>query len=413
MKQFCPFIYSIILWLTISAAQLHGQTLAAVYHTGNSPLPDNEVRCVAVDAVGTVWVGTENGLAAFNGSTWMVYTTGNSPLPDNRVRSIAIDAANRLWFGTFNGGLAMYDNNVWTIFNTGNSGLSDNYVKSIAFDAAQQLWLGLSGGLATYDGINWQLFTAIGEDVLLNNVNDVIFDQMKDIWVCTVNGGLVSMSKNGLLYAFNLGNSGVPDNTLLAITADAQNVKWMTTITDGVGRYDGMGWQVFTTANSGIASNNTTDIYANPFNSNIYIGTTNAGLSVYHPPSNGWTTFTAGLPDVYITAITTESNGNIWLGTKTGGLVLLQDDFTNAPTLSPDKITLYPNPTAQQICLNLPAMPTLLEASVIAAASGKCLIHQTLTDACLSVGHLPVGLYFLHLRSDDGEYFVMRFTVVQ
>lgn len=373
------------------------QTLTAVYNTLNSPLPDNEVRCITTDANGTTWIGTTNGLAAFNGTEWTVYTAATSPLPENNIRALGTDAANRIWIGTFSSGLAMFDGNEWQIYNTANSGLPDNFVKSIAFDNGQKLWLGLSGGLAMFDGVNWVLYNAVGSDVLLNNVNDVVFDPENHIWVCTVNGGLVTFTKNQQLFAYKVSNSGVPDNTLLAIAADAQNSKWMTTVVDGLGRFDGMNWNTYNTANSGIASNSTTDVCANLYNNDIWIGTANAGISIYHPASNTWTTLnttSTALPDNHITALFIESNGTIWAGTKTAGLLQFYQDFT---AVSAPKITvgnLFPNPCTGQICLPLPtAAAHTATVAIYAAASGKTMLQFQLTEPCFNTACLPEGAY--------------------
>ena len=39
---------------------------------------------------------------------WMLYTTENSKLPENQIRALALDAQGNLWIGTFLGGLAVY-----------------------------------------------------------------------------------------------------------------------------------------------------------------------------------------------------------------------------------------------------------------------------------------------------------------
>lgn len=403
----------------LAGQQAFAQTLTAVFNTLNSPLPDNEVRCIATDANGTTWIGTTNGLAAYNGAEWTVYTTGNSPLPENNIRALGIDATGRIWIGTFSSGLVMFDGNEWQMYNSSSSGLPDNYVKSIAFDNGQKLWLGLSGGLAMYDGANWMFYSAIGSDVLLNNVNDVVFDPEHHIWVCTVNGGLVTFTKNQQLYAYKVSNSGVPDNTLLAISADAQNTKWMTTVVDGLGRFDGLNWHTYQTGNSGIASNYTTDVCANLYNNDIWIGTTNAGISIFNPAANLWTTLNAdnaGLPDNHITALCINGNGTIWAGTKTGGLLQFYQDFTAAPATTNPKFAtgnLFPNPCNEQICLP-PVVPTAppLTLTVYAATTGRTVLKQQFTQPCTDTACLPGGYYFAALWQNGQCIFCQKFYVI-
>lgn len=112
-------------------------------------LPANDVRCLAKDKDGWIWVGTTQGIAIFP-CAQSVFTEGCSAyLPvvqqdnfagylfrDEQVNAIAVDGANQKWVATQNG--------VWLInptgekillhFNTGNSPLPDNAVSKIAID---------------------------------------------------------------------------------------------------------------------------------------------------------------------------------------------------------------------------------------------------------------------------------------
>ena len=50
-----------------------------VYNTGNSNLPANMSRAVGVDSNGIVWMGTDGGLARFDGGFMNVYNCKNVP----------------------------------------------------------------------------------------------------------------------------------------------------------------------------------------------------------------------------------------------------------------------------------------------------------------------------------------------
>ena len=113
-------------------------------------MPNNYVLSIAIDDNGTKWIGTGNGLAAFDGTNWTVYNTSNSGLPGNQVRTIAIDDNGTKWIGTPDG-LAAFDGTNWTVYNTSNSGLPRNGVGSIAIDDNGTKWIGTNGGLAAYN----------------------------------------------------------------------------------------------------------------------------------------------------------------------------------------------------------------------------------------------------------------------
>ena len=90
------------------------QTAWTNYTTLNSPLPENSIRCISIDAQGRKWIGTDYGLAIFDDVNWTIYLTANSGLPDNAVRAVAFDSLQNAWIGTFNGGLAKFDGTSWT-----------------------------------------------------------------------------------------------------------------------------------------------------------------------------------------------------------------------------------------------------------------------------------------------------------
>ncbi|MBM3323433.1 hypothetical protein FJY69_08165 [candidate division WOR-3 bacterium] len=87
-------------------------------------LPSREVRSVAVDGQGSVWVGTPQGAAVWNGREVRTFTTVNSRLISNNVYRVRVDASDRVWMLT-DAGLSVLDqvSNSWQTFTPQNSGL--------------------------------------------------------------------------------------------------------------------------------------------------------------------------------------------------------------------------------------------------------------------------------------------------
>lgn len=131
-------------------------------------LPADDVRCLAKDKDGWIWVGTTRGVAIFSCAE-NVFTTGCSAyLPivqqdnfagylfrDEQVNTIAVDGANQKWVGTQNG--------VWLInssgekilahFNTDNSPLPDNAVSRIAINPLTgEVFFATALGLVSFRG---------------------------------------------------------------------------------------------------------------------------------------------------------------------------------------------------------------------------------------------------------------------
>lgn len=66
-------------------------------------LPQISVVAIAQDEVGYIWVGTQSGLARFDGVRFQAYSPETTPeLPGIWVRSLLADGE-RLWIGTYKG----------------------------------------------------------------------------------------------------------------------------------------------------------------------------------------------------------------------------------------------------------------------------------------------------------------------
>lgn len=77
-----------------------------------SGLPSNAVTAMAEDAQGFIWVGTQNGLARWDGYRFRNYlhqAQDKFSLPDNFIIRLFRDQSGVLWIGTKSGGLVFYD----------------------------------------------------------------------------------------------------------------------------------------------------------------------------------------------------------------------------------------------------------------------------------------------------------------
>jgi len=144
------------------------QVTAMKVGIGLGDLPTNEVRAVAVDHDGEVWVGTAEGIVVFycpgqvffggcDASRILVEQDGflGFLLETEEVNTIVVDGANRKWIGTNNGVWLMSEDGTEQIhyFNEDNSPLLSNIVRSIAIDPATGLVnFGTDNGIIAFKG---------------------------------------------------------------------------------------------------------------------------------------------------------------------------------------------------------------------------------------------------------------------
>lgn len=114
---------------------------------GDRGLPHDTVHAVVQTRDGYLWLGTEQGLARFDGVRFTAYTVVNTPeLGSSRIRCLLEDRAGALWIGTAGGGVVRWQDGQFTAFTT-KSGLSSDAVLCLAEDGAGQLWVGTASGL--------------------------------------------------------------------------------------------------------------------------------------------------------------------------------------------------------------------------------------------------------------------------
>ena len=114
--------------------------------TVSDGLVNNDVRSLAEDFDGAMWLGTNQGLNYWLGGN--VYTM-SGVIHDN-IQTITVDVRNNKWFGTI-GGVSVLapDNYTWTHYTTENSPLVGANVTAIAFDdATGKVYIGTTNGLS-------------------------------------------------------------------------------------------------------------------------------------------------------------------------------------------------------------------------------------------------------------------------
>ena len=125
------------------------------------------IRDLAIDNMGIIWVATDNGLVAFDSNitdpSTIIYHSyrrnGSIPgsLRTNDVHCIYIDRQNNRWFGTFGGGLNVLDGAVKpgdkTSFRSYSQkdGLPSDIILSIEEDFKGNLWLLSENGITRFD----------------------------------------------------------------------------------------------------------------------------------------------------------------------------------------------------------------------------------------------------------------------
>jgi len=172
--------------------------------------------------------------------------------------------------------------------------------------------------------IDYQVFNS---GIPTNSLTAITVDQNNVKWIGSLEYGLIRFDE--LIFSnYNTANSSIPDNRINCISVDPLNRIWVGT-DFGIGVFDGFGWTVYNRTNSGLTSEIINTIEFDNFG-NAWIGTP-ANLTrydgvtwkLYEEPS-GW--------GDWINAINIESQNNLWLGTTLNGIYqFLNQTFISLP----------------------------------------------------------------------------------
>lgn len=407
----------ILFWLLCQTNHAISQANAwEIFNTSNSQIPDNTIRCLQIDSLDRLWIGTDNGLAlrSTDGS-WQIFNESNSGLADDYIRALAIDTNNALWIGTTLGGVQKFDGSTWTTYNTGNSDLVDNFIRTISVDHNDKKWIGTVEGLVYFDDVNWTTWQMADSPILTNNIASIGIGQSNEKYIGTINGGLIYMD-NGTNFTgiYTILNAGVPDNSSLKVKVDNLGKPWYAGSAGGLFTDQGnQTWMAFNHNNSGLPTNSLTTMEMDEIQ-NFYLGTQQCGLIIRHYDQT-WTYYTtqnSELPENYIVSLA-KNGDDLWIGTFSKGLVRFNESEVSVfEAEMQNQLLLFPNPVAEggTIYFNR----TIENAEIrVFTLEGK--IHDAEfyvnSDHSIQLNGLSAGTYIIELAENDSAERI-RFVVI-
>ena len=286
-------------------------------------LPQNSITSIAQTKEGYVWVGTEEGLARFDGIHFTVFDKKNSSLKSQVIRALLVDHAGDLWIGTHGAGVFRMKGGTFTPA-IGGEGPQRSNVTSLFEDSAGALWIGTDGGglLCRKDG-KFRAFT-VSDGLADNAVFSIAEDRGGAIWIGT-HGGL-SRFAGGKFRNFGT-IDGLPNNFVRAVEVDGEGTVWAGT-TGGLSRVGSSAITNYTTRD-GLTGNEVFSLKADGAGT-LWIGTDPGGLNRLVNGRISRYLDDNGLLGKPVWSILEDHEGNLWAGMAGHGLtVLKQATFSN------------------------------------------------------------------------------------
>jgi signal transduction histidine kinase/ligand-binding sensor domain-containing protein/DNA-binding response OmpR family regulator len=279
-------------------------------------LSGTEINCIAGDDQGLLWVGSSNGLYVYNiqAGTYSVFTDENrnhQSLTSKWVRCLYIDKQGIYWFGTNQGGICKYDKNL----NLFNLTLSNSFqgnraniavITALAENRNGQVLIGTDGnGLYEYDRKKEQVYPVNlpVKNMPVNSLSVMTLLRTKTnkLYIGTYSQGLIIADQQTGAYKRLVKGPGLNDltsNDIFCLFEDSKGNIWIGSNGDGIVVMNND--RVIARYSPLPRGNDVTRLPINGYiraieedaNGNIWIGTHGGGIAVYEPATGKWTIYT-------------------------------------------------------------------------------------------------------------------------
>lgn len=322
MSRPLPLVLSLFLATGVFALDPHRaltQARLSVW-TSDAGLPQNTIETIVQTRDGYLWMGTEEGLARFDGVRFVVSDRQTAPaLRSPFVTSLFESSDGTLWIGTYGGGLARLRHNRIEAFRPDLLGV--DRIRGMYETPSGSIYIATAGGgMLRIEGDRVTRYTT-RDGLPVDRIWTVISDGAGGLWVATHGGGVVRW-RDGKVTQRITTHEGLPDDFVPSILRDADGTLWIGTDGNGLAEWrNGAVVRVLTTRD-GLPSNLIRSILRDRTGS-LLVGT-DGGLVRYRDGPIETLGAADGLPSPIVRSVIEDREGSLWVGT-TGGLVRLND----------------------------------------------------------------------------------------
>lgn len=317
----------------VCAGRSSGALAVRVFNTENG-LPHNRVNSIALDSRGSLWIGTDDGLARFDGHRLVSYDTSNG-LPHIHVNAMIETTRGEFWIAT-DGGLSRFDARPGATRFTNyapDGPYEARYINSLLEDQGGDLLVGTPLGILRLRGAgDARVFERIdhrapGDPPAASKVNALAHDARGRLWIAT-EYGLYRRGADGAWKHYGL-ERGLPDLFVLSFARDREGATWVG-FKGGFGRLAsepaerGSVLDRIWTDRTGALGQEVRAIWFASDNRR-WIGT-DVGLREWLVDASGASTFRGepiqrGMASAAVLSMAEDPAGNLWIGTRRNGLL--------------------------------------------------------------------------------------------
>jgi ligand-binding sensor domain-containing protein/signal transduction histidine kinase len=271
---------------------------------------------------GTLWFGDSNNLLKIEKDTVSLsgYNFPADIRPQHTVTDILQDKSGALWVSHAGAGLFRIRNSRVTRFGV-DHGLPAEFIHAIEEDKEGNVWIATNKGAGLFKDEKFIPFAKIGEHEAPNVEKLFVLDDK--IWL-RVNGRLFQYESA----KFQLWEMQKQLPVVIAMCQDKDKNLWLGT-DSGLFRYkDG---RLENTQTHNLLPDSSISALFEDIEGNLWVGTRRGGLAVIRDPKLTSISVTEGLPNDFINAIHEDKEGRIWIGTRDGLVSMSNGKITQFP----------------------------------------------------------------------------------
>ena len=365
-------------------------------------LAQNTVNCIFQSSDGIIWIGTQDGLSAFDGynfSTFKYNPNDSNSISNNYINDIAEDnngniilatregitiwerhKNNFIWYKNSNADnnslisdnilqILFFNNTIWALTETslekhsGSGKFKHYFFKSdtstslysynnldLIADNENNLWLATKDGINIFYPKTEQFYQIKGdiENISNKKIRSIIQDKNNNIWIGTYNGlnKFLNTSSKFLNFFYHKNNEFIRENTINCIYIDDEETFWIGT-KSGLKTFDGSQIVDIDNENLRFDGKQITAIFKDNSN-NIWIGSLNTGIYKFSTNKAKFSSFSDFYThnDKAIFGLYIDDFDRIWAGSngiytidKNKKKIIFFDNLIDTDTLQ--EITVY------------------------------------------------------------------------